>query len=161
MASNDYHFETHWTVEGTCEQVYDILIEGTQYPRWWPDVYLAVEETDAGGPHGIHKAGHLLTKGKLPYRLRWSMKVVEVNYPTGFTLTASGDFDGRGIWRFCQDHNLVHVHFEWQLRAEKPLLKYLSFAFKPFFKANHHWAMSRGEESLRRELATRRSLASS
>jgi hypothetical protein len=32
-------------------------------------------------------------------------------------------------------------------------LRYLSFLFKPFFSANHRWAMARGEESLRRELA--------
>lgn len=39
---------------------------------------------------------------------------------------------------------------------DKPLLRTLSFAFKPVFRANHRWAMQRGEESLRLELARRR-----
>ena len=39
--------------------------------------------------------------------------------------------------------------------AEKGVLKTLSFVMKPIFSANHHWAMARGEESLRLELARR------
>lgn len=37
-----------------------------------------------------------------------------------------------------------------------PLLRTLSFAFKPVFSANHRWAMQRGEKSLRLELVRRR-----
>ena len=39
--------------------------------------------------------------------------------------------------------------------AEKGILKRLSLVMKPIFKANHHWAMARGEVSLKRELARR------
>ena len=42
-----------------------------------------------------------------------------------------------------------------RIRAEKPLLRYLSFLLKPVFSANHRWAMARGEESLRAELGRR------
>ena len=47
-------------------------------------------------------------------------------------------------------------HYDWKIRADKPLLRRLSFALKPIFSANHHWAMRKGEESLRLELARRR-----
>jgi hypothetical protein len=50
----------------------------------------------------------------------------------------------------------VNITFDWKLVAEKPLLRYLSFLFKPIFSANHRWAMARGEESLKRELARKR-----
>lgn len=155
MGTNDYVFVTHWRVPGTVAEVYDVLIEGTQYPRWWPQVYLEVVETNAGGKHGLGKKGRLLTKGKLPYRLRWDMNVVETQYPYGFTLEASGDFVGRGTWNFEQAGDHVNVMFDWRIRAEKPLLRWLSFAFKPIFRANHHWAMARGEESLTVELRRR------
>jgi hypothetical protein len=155
VASNDYAFVTRWRVPGTVEAVYDVLITGIEYPRWWPEVYLEVDEIALGGEHGLGKVGRLLTKGKLPYRLRWEMRVTEVRYPYGFTLEATGDFLGRGIWTFEQVGPDVDVTFDWQLRAEKPLLRYLSFVFKPIFRANHHWAMARGEESLKRELQRR------
>jgi len=43
----------------------------------------------------------------------------------------------------------------WKIRADKPLLRDFSFLMKPLFSANHHWAMRKGEESLRLELARR------
>ncbi|MFO0940168.1 MAG: hypothetical protein U0930_05320 [Pirellulales bacterium] len=157
MSSNEYSFMTYWTVQGaSLELIYDILIHGKEFVRWWPEVYLQVDEQETGGDHGIGKAATLHTKGWLPYTLRWSMKIDGVNYPNGFTLRALGDFDGRGTWKFTQrDSNTIDIEFDWRLKAEKPLLKYLSFALKPFFSANHRWAMARGLEGLKREIARR------
>ncbi len=36
----------------------------------------------------------LLTKGKLPYTLKWQFEVVDVRHPHGFTIEADGDFEG-------------------------------------------------------------------
>lgn len=156
MASHDYEFVSFWNVIGTSEEVYDILINGLEYPRWWPEVYLDVEQTSPGSEHGLGKAGRLLTKGKLPYTLRWSMVVTAVNYPNGFTLQASGDFNGVGIWTFTQNGPAVMIRFDWKIRVEKTVLKHLSFLMKPIFRANHRWAMRRGSEALRVELLRRR-----
>ena len=46
--------------------------------------------------------------------------------------------------------------YDWKISAEKGVLKTLSFIMKPIFGANHRWAMARGEESLRLELARRK-----
>jgi hypothetical protein len=48
------------------------------------------------------------------------------------------------------------VSYDWNIRAAKPLLRYLSPLLKPVFAANHHWAMRMGEISLKLELARRR-----
>jgi hypothetical protein len=98
----------------------------------------------------------LHTRGWLPYTLRWQSEVVESRYPNGFSLIATGDFDGRGEWTFVQDGPYVDMTYDWRLRAEKPLLRNLSFLLRPLFEANHRWAMARGEESLKIELARRR-----
>ena len=63
---------------------------------------------------------------------------------------------GRGIWSFKQDGPQVNITFDWRILAEKPLLRWLSFLFKPMFATNHRWAMSQGEQSLRLELLRRR-----
>ena len=159
MAANDYIFVTNWRVCGTVEEVYQVLIEGRQYPRWWPEVYLEVTQTAPGGDHGLGKSAQLYTGGKLPYRLRWHSRVVETRYPNGYLLEATGDFIGRGEWTFEQQGPEVAIRFDWRLRAEKPLLRCLSFMMKPIFRANHRWAMARGEEGLRSELARRRQVA--
>lgn len=155
MASNEYHFITHWRVESTVEEISEILGNAPDLVRWWPSVYLAVREVQPGDASGVGKVVDLHTKGWLPYTLRWQFRVTRVNFPFGFELDAWGDFVGRGIWTFAQDGQWVDIMYDWKIDAEKPLLRRLSFLMKPIFSANHRWAMAKGEESLRLELARR------
>ena len=155
MASNDYHFITNWRVESTCQEVSDILGDAPALKRWWPSVYLDVKELQPGDENGVGRVISLYTKGWLPYTLRWDFRVTESRYPHGFTLVASGDFDGRGIWTFKQDGSFVDIVYDWKIKADKPLLRNFSFVMKPLFAANHRWAMAKGEESLKLELARR------
>jgi len=60
------------------------------------------------------------------------------------------------VWTLHQDGDFVEVTYDWRIAAEKPLLRYGSFALRPFFAANHRWAMARGQESLELELRRRR-----
>jgi hypothetical protein len=137
--------------------VADILGDPSQLPVWWPSVYLEVEETEpARAENGVGRRVRLLTKGWLPYTLRWDLSVVESRYPYGFTVAAAGDLEGTGIWTLEQDGAFVNATYEWTVRAEKPLLRMLSFALRPLFEANHRWAMREGERSLVLELARQR-----
>lgn len=156
MASNDYHFITHWRVRGRIEEVADILGDAEGFQRWWPSVYLEVRVLQPGDAQGVGTVASLYTKGWLPYTLRWTMTVTTSNRPHGFSLDASGDFVGRGIWTLTQDGEWTRVTYDWRIRAEKPLLRRLSFLLKPAFRMNHQWAMRKGEESLVLELRRRR-----
>ena len=147
--NNDYVFVTHWRVEGTIEEVSEILDDPLSLPRWWPAVYLEVRKL----PDGVID---LYTKGWLPYTLRWRFRVTESRKPHGFTIEAFGDLVGRGEWTLIQNGAYADVVYDWRVRADKPILRYGSFILKPIFAANHRWAMARGEESLKRELLRRR-----
>lgn len=155
MASHDYTFVTRWRVPGTREEVSRVLEDAVSLPRWWPSVYLDVQEIEPGDDTGVGRVLALWTRGWLPYTLRWQLRVVESRRPEGFTIEASGDFVGTGRWSFEQDGASVAVTYEWTVRAEKPLLRRWSWLLRPVFAANHRWAMARGEESLVRELARR------
>lgn len=154
MTTNDYHFITHWRVKGSVQEVADVLGNADDLVRWWPSVYLDVKTLKHGDERGLGKVVDLYTKGWLPYTLRWHFTVTEIS-ANGFTLEAHGDFEGRGIWTFKQEGVWVNIVYDWKISAEKPLLRYFSFIMKPLFSANHRWAMERGEESLRLELARR------
>ena len=155
MASSDYHFVTHWRMRGTVEEVVRVLVDGLNLPRWWPSVYLHMQEVEPGDEHGMGKVVSLYTKGWLPYTLRWHLRITDI-HRDGFAFDASGDFTGRGTWFYRQDGPWVDIIYDWKIRADKPLLRYLSPIMKPIFAANHHWAMAKGEESLRLELKRRR-----
>src|SRR6185503_8743106 len=81
---------------------------------------------------------------------------VASNYPHGFTMDATGDLEGKGIWTLEQDGDFVNVSYDWTIKANKPIIERLSFLLKPIFRSNHNWTMKRGEESLKLELLRRR-----
>ena len=151
MAANDYAFLTVWQIPAPPDAVFDVLAEVEALPRWWPSVYLRV--TPVEGREGAYD---LHTKGWLPYTLRWRLESTGRERPRRLAIAASGDFEGEGVWTLVPRGDATEVRFDWRIRAEKPLLRRLSWLLKPAFSANHRWAMARGEESLRRELARRR-----
>jgi len=154
LPTNQYHFITRWRIQGTTEEIAQILSDPPSLARWWPSVYLEVRELDPGDARGLGRQIDLYTKGWLPYTLRWQFRVTEIA-SNGFTIQAEGDFVGRGIWTFEQDGDWAIGTYDWKIVADKPLLRYLSFLMKPIFAANHHWAMAQGERSLKLELARR------
>ena len=153
MPSNDYSFRTHWRLEAAREDVYQLIEDTPGYVRWWPAVWLAIELLEAGDEHGIGKSYRLTTKGWLPYIIHWTSTTTEKRFPERLAIAASGDFVGTGVWTFTQDGPITDAVYDWNLRADKPLLRKLSFLLKPLFAFNHNWAMNKGLESAKLELA--------
>ncbi|NUP73800.1 MAG: polyketide cyclase [Sinomonas sp.] len=156
VARTDYSFVTWWRVAGTREEVVGILAEPERLPRWWPAVYLDVRTLEQGGPNGLGRRAALFTKGWLPYTLHWDFTVTEPITRDGFAISAQGDLNGTGRWTLTQDGPETVVRYDWNVSVAKPLLRRLSWLFKPVFAANHKWAMARGQESLALELRRRR-----
>lgn len=154
MTSNEYRFITHWRVHGTPGEVYDILEDPTDLPRWWPSVYLNVIELERD--EGEDSVYELHTTGWLPYTLQWQAVPGKRNRPRRIELDACGDLTGHGVWTLTADGPWTEITYEWQVRTTKPLLRWFSWLIRPIFAANHRWAMKQGEKSLRRELALRR-----
>ena len=153
---SDYEFFTEWRVAGTISEVKDVLGDAEALPRWWPSVYIDVRPLADGEPGGVGREVDLHTKGFLPYTLRWPLRITEPITDRGFALEARGDLEGAGRWTFAQDGPEVAIGYDWRVRATKPLLQKLTWLLRPFFAANHVWAMKRGEASLKLELRRRR-----
>ena len=104
----------------------DILGDPLALARWWPSVYLDVQEIDPADAHGLGRRVRVHTKGWLPYTLKWEFVTTESRYPNGMTIVAAGDFNGRGVWTFEQQGPLVVMQYDWRLQVEKPGVKQLS-----------------------------------
>jgi Polyketide cyclase / dehydrase and lipid transport len=154
-ATNEYHLMTEWWFEGTAEEIYDVLSDTDAMRRWWRAFIIDLDEAEPGDDTGVGKVVRLHVKGWLPYELRWQFRVREANRPHGFSIEAWGDLNGRGRWTLTQEGPWVHVHYDWRVSADKWYLRYFSFALKPLFASNHRWAMQRGEEGIKLELARR------
>lgn len=157
MAGSDhYHLVSEWRLEADIEAVAAVLATPERFPEWWPEVYLAVDELDRGRPDGVGRRLRLLTRGFLPYRLRWVATVVESDRPHRWAVAATGDLVGRGEWRLTQEGAETVARYDWSVAAAKPSLRRLSPLLAPLFAWNHRWAMARGREGLVRELGRRR-----
>ena len=157
MLNRDYALDATWRLPGTAEEVYDLLLDVEDLPRWWPANMLDVSVVAPGGAAGVGKTASFKTTGWLPIVQQWRAEVVEARRPEALRMRVSGDFEGEGDWRFYQVGDSVEVVFRWSVRIEKPVVRWLSALLKPVFVLDHNWAMARGLESLRLELMRRRS----
>src|SRR5262245_20198378 len=155
MSAPEFRFFSQWRVLGTAAEVAAVLGDVREFARWWPSVYLDIEELEPGAEDGVGKRLRLRTKGWLPYTLHWDMRVVEARPPQGFVIEAEGDLAGRGEWTFEQAGAWTIATYAWEVRADKPLLRALAPLFSSALAANHRWAMRMGERSLALELARR------
>lgn len=153
MPTHEYQFVTEWDFNAPIELVFSIIEKGEEFPRWWPDVYLATRAEKCGHPEGIGDKLHLHTRGWLPYTLRWTAELISKEPPYSMEIKATGDFVGHGKWTLTKSGSGTHVRFDWNILAEKPILRYFSFMLKPMFAWNHRWAMERGYVRFQEELA--------
>ena len=155
LEPNEYRFINRWRLPGRIEEVAEVIGDPDDYGRWWPCAWLAYKGITRGDAAGVGGEFSYKVKGWMPYSLNLRFKVIDVRRPHGFTVTATGDLVGQGIWTLVQDGDRVDVKYEWRVRAEQPLIRRLSRLLKPLFRSNHFWVMRNGARSLQLELARR------
>ena len=111
-----------------------------------PRVY-SPRALDPGDTRGLGRTVAFHTRGWLPYTLRWRARVIEDRRPHGWTIEATGDLAGRGVWSLAQQGDLAAIDYDWRIEVEKPLLKPLTPLLKPVYArttAGRWRAASRG-----------------
>lgn len=137
-----YRFVDVWHVPGSPEAVYGLLSCPREYPSWWGDAFL--EGTGDAGPAAPGKRARLVTRGRLPYRLRWELVCVEAVAPRRLVSHIHGDFEGEGIWTIVAEGSGTRATLEWSVEVRKPTVRRLTPVLRPLFAWNHRWAMDRG-----------------
>lgn len=154
--TNEFRIVTRWRIAATTEEVAAVLTDAASLSRWWGQVYLAVAEVAPGDAEGIGRKVSVLSKGWLPYRLRWTGELVQADLPRSWTIRATGDLTGQGTWHLTEAEGRTEVVYDWAVMADRPVFRWLSPVLAPVFAWNHRWAMARGEEGLRAEVVRRR-----
>src|SRR3712207_4135323 len=138
-----YRFVDRWWIPGaTAAEVYAILGDMASYPTWWPQAFLAVD--GEGGEPAPGKVDRVLSRGFLPYRIRWTSECVAAERPHRIATRLTGDFEGEGEWRIAEADGGVVAELDWRPSVTKPLVRNLTPLLRPLFRANHEWAMARG-----------------
>jgi uncharacterized protein YndB with AHSA1/START domain len=141
----EYVFIDEWDVDAPQEAVFEALADARTYPEWWRPVYLKVE---SDGEPQVGCVSQQEFKGRLPYHLNTRSEIVRMDRPREFEVKVVGDLTGKGVWTLTARDGVVHVHFDWRVIADRPLLRYLTPIFRPFFRYNHNWSIERAQEGL-------------
>jgi uncharacterized protein YndB with AHSA1/START domain len=151
-----YRFVDEWDVAAPPEAVFDAIADARSYPRWWRPVYLDVE---ADGPPRLGATARQHFKGRLPYHLRTRSVIVEIDAPRRVVADVDGDLRGRGTWTLTPTRQGTHVRFDWQVHADRRLLRLLTPVLRPMFRWNHNWAIARAMDGLEPYARTAESVA--
>jgi uncharacterized protein YndB with AHSA1/START domain/mannose-6-phosphate isomerase-like protein (cupin superfamily) len=140
-----YLFVDEWDVAAPPEAVFEALADTRTYPRWWRPVYLDVE---SAGPVEVGAESRQHFKGRLPYHLHTRSVIAELDPPHRVTADVDGDLRGRGTWTLTPTAGGTHVRFDWQVHADRKLLRVLTPVLRPMFRWNHNWAIARAIDGL-------------
>ena len=143
--AKDYVFLDEWDVDAPQEAVFEALADARTYPDWWKPVYI---EVDVDGPPEVGRTSTQHFKGRLPYTLKTTSEIVRYEPPSEFEVSVVGDLTGRGVWKLTPGDERVHIHFDWRVIADRPLLRYLTPVLRPVFRWNHNWSIARAREGL-------------
>ncbi len=147
VASHEYLFVDEWEVAAPRERVSHAISDARTYPVWWKPVYIDVEADD--GPAEVGKVSRQHFKGRLPYHLRTTSTITRLEPPQIIEADVDGDLRGHGKWTLTENADGgTHVRFDWQVFADKPLLRALTPILRPAFRWNHAWAIARAREGL-------------
>jgi len=144
----EYRFVDVWQVPLPIERAYDVLGDPLGYPEWWPEAF-----PEAEGDPGPPKPGNrvdVVSRGFLPYRLRWTLTCVAVERPTRIEAEMTGDFIGTSTWTLTEVDGGTRAVLDFRPAVTKPLVRHLTPLLRPLFRANHRWAIRRGEQAVRR-----------
>jgi quercetin dioxygenase-like cupin family protein/uncharacterized protein YndB with AHSA1/START domain len=161
-SSRPYVFVDEWDVAAPPEAVFSALADARTYPAWWRPVYIDVE---SDGPAELGKESRQHFKGRLPYHLNTRSVITELDPPRTITAEVDGDLRGTGTWTLTPigvptaadvavgggpQGGLIgtHVRFDWQVHADRKLLRTLTPLLRPLFRWNHDWAIARAMEGL-------------
>ena len=150
--SRRYHFRSQWRVRSSVDDVARVFMDSHSLSRWWPQ-FLESNVDLSGDAVGRGRVFRVVTKGWLPYKLRFQLHVTDVQFPNYFRVETTGDFDGVGAGVLQQNDELVNVQWDWQLTVRKPLLHASSPLLRRLLETNHYWVMRRGERRLQQLLA--------
>ena len=74
--------------------------------------------------------------------------IAELDPPHKVTAVVDGDLRGRGTWTLTPTADGTHVRFDWQVHADRKLLRVFTPVLRPIFRWNHNWAIARAIDGL-------------
>jgi uncharacterized protein YndB with AHSA1/START domain len=143
----EYRFLTTWLLEAPRERVWDAIYESERWPEWWHGV-LEAEKIEEGDEDGVGQYGRYVWKSRLPYKLEFFVRTMNVEKPHLLEGNAEGELTGVGRWRLFERDGVTAALYEWNVSTTRAWMNLLSPVAWPIFAVNHDYVMRNGGRGL-------------
>ncbi|MEU9212428.1 SRPBCC family protein [Streptomyces sp. NPDC048415] len=141
MDWSHYRFRSLWALPAPPADVYTVLEQAGDYPRWWPQVREVTRIDD--------RSGVMRIRSLLPYDLTFTAREVRRDRAAGvLEIAMTGDVDGWARWTLTADRPGTRARYDQEVLVSKPLLRRLAVPGRPLFRANHAVMMRAGRRGL-------------
>lgn len=146
---------SRWRLETTAERVWELLINPTDWPAWWPQV-ARVERLADGDCDGIGSRHAFVWRSGLGYGLRIEITSTRVDRCRALEGIASGDLRGLGLWLIDDaSANGVRITYRWDVELSKAWMRLLAPLLLRVFARRHCAVMVKGAHGMARRLRCR------
>lgn len=146
---------SRWRLECPAADVWALLVDVEQWPRWWRHVrHARLLERGAASPLGDVVDLHWRSALGHPVRVRMHTLAVEpLRLIEG---QATGGLSGLGTWMLePAGERAVDVSYRWELVLDRRWLRALALALAPLFAWNHFVVMRSAARGMSRHLGCR------
>jgi uncharacterized protein YndB with AHSA1/START domain len=146
VAAAHYVFRSEWRLPAPPDEVYNVLADVENYPRWWPQVRRSRRIDDV--------SGELTCRSLLPYDVVFVM-YQDLADPASLVLRArmDGDLSGTSQWTVTAGGDGSIAVFDEKVNVGNGMLRSAGRLFRPALKFNHDLMMRAGEKGLREHLS--------
>lgn len=145
--ASDFEFTTVWELPAPVERVWDELLDIDAWPTWWRG-FERVDVVRTGDANGVGNVRDLVTRGRMPYRLRYRVEVVRVEPLRLIEARSTGDLEGFGRWTIEPTALGTRAVYLWRVRTTRRLLRALSPIARRPLTRNHDQVMEWGREGI-------------
>ena len=151
--NKEYNLITQCTFQAPARAVWDVTVNVTAYPEWWPymnNVVIQGDETTLQEDSNIHYT----IKGFLPHSLQFQTHVTRCIPFSRIEMTAHGDLEGTGVSILDERNGITMATFQWDVVLISPLLNRLSEwrLFHKIFVWNHDFAMRSAVKNMQKRV---------
>lgn len=148
-----YEFLTTWCLDAPIDEVFEVLHDSAEFPRWWKGVQ-SVEVLEPGDPDGVGELSRYSWRSVLPYTLVFDSRVTRVQRPHLIEGEATGELEGTGTWRLFEGQGTAVV-YDWRVRTTQAWMNFFGPMARPAFSWNHDRVMRQGGYGIAERLDTR------
>ncbi len=146
-----YFFVSRWQIKAPVEDVWDAIYNSLEWPRWWKGVK-SVKLIAEGDERGIDGVREYTWQSVIPYKLKFSSRLIEREDYKKLHGSAYGQLEGEGTWHFFEKEGVTYLQYDWKVVTNKKWMNAFSFLLKPLFRYNHSVVMKWGARGLARKL---------